>query len=367
MSDFPARGPLAWAPNGQYVAASRWAPEGSQEPTGIYLIPVAGGEPRRLTDTRAPFRDTGLAFSPDGRQLAYASCTPSCEIYLSALDPAFTPVGPPTRLTTQALPYVGGLAWARDGKSVIYDSAVGPGLSYLSRVATDGTRPPERIELAGLNAFAPTTTASADRLAFSRSSGDSDVYRWASGRAPEPIVASSFPDEDPAFAPRGDRIAFASAPSGRAAEIWVAGSDGSNAQRLVQGPGRWQSSPQWSPDGRRIAFDSLDTDGRFRVWTIDAQGGTPHRLTAQSGHQQSPTWSHDGRWIYYCLNESTEWDIWRMPAAGGTPERLTFTGNAAKGYESLDGKRLEYQARYSTGDTGWERARDGPLIGGSPR
>lgn len=203
--------------------------------------------------------------------------------------------------------------------------------------------------------------ASADRLVFSRHSDDSDVYRWEPGGAPEPLVASSFPDIDPAFAPSGDRIAFASARSGRVAEIWVAASDGSGAQRLVHGPGRWQTSPQWSPDGRRIAFDSLDTDGRFHVWTIDAEGGIPHRLTAQPGNQQFPTWSRDGRWIYYCLTEGRDSDIWRVPATGGTPGRLTRTGNAAKGYESPDGKSLVYQAKHSTRATGWDPSGDGPL------
>jgi eukaryotic-like serine/threonine-protein kinase len=148
LSDFPARGPLAWTPDGRHIAASRWAPEDSEEPTGIFLIPVAGGAPRPLTDTRAPFRDTGLAFSPDGRQLAYASCTPSCDVYLSAVDAAWTPINPRKRLTAQALSSIGLLAWTRDGTSIVYDSSVG-GLTHLSRVRIDGTLAPERIELAG--------------------------------------------------------------------------------------------------------------------------------------------------------------------------------------------------------------------------
>ncbi|HEX8028374.1 MAG TPA: hypothetical protein VF491_07935, partial [Vicinamibacterales bacterium] len=168
LSDFPALGPLAWSPDGQYIAASRWAPTEPDGVTGIYLIPLAGGELRRLTETRAPFRDTGLAFSPDGRTLAYASCTPRCDVYLAPFDASLNPVGPPRRLTSQALGYIGVVAWTRDGKEVVYDSAVGRGLTQLMRVGVDGTRRPERIELAGLNAFAPATATHADRLVFSR-------------------------------------------------------------------------------------------------------------------------------------------------------------------------------------------------------
>ena len=371
LSDFPALGPLSWSPDGRQVAASRWAPAEAHGSTGIYLIPLAGGEPRRLTDTRAPSRETGLAFSPDGRTLAYASCTPRCDIYLAALDASFTPVGSPRRLTAQALGYIGVLAWTRDGKTVVYDSAVGRGLNEIMRVDVDGTRGPERIELAGLNAFAPATALFADRLVFSRQYSDIDIYRLQPGGTGEPFVASTFADTDPSFAPNGRLIAFSTARDGKVAEIWLAAPDGSGAQRLVQGPGRWQSSPQWSPDGSRIAFESLDRDGRFHVWTIDARGGTPRRVTAETGDHRFPTWSHDGRWIYYRLDDGTRCDIWKVPAAGGSAARLTQSGDAVWGREMPDGKRFVYQAKNSTGVTGCEPVGSGPLNvipleGGSP-
>jgi serine/threonine protein kinase len=356
VSDFPARGPLAWSPDSRYIAASRWALQESSEPTGVFLIPVGGGTPRPLTDTRAPSYDTGLAFSRDGRQLAYGSCTPSCDVYLLALDATLRPVGSRKRLTTQTLSYLGVLAWSRDGKSIIYDSSVG-GLTYLSRVMIDGSRPPERIELAGLNAFAPATVDSTDRLVFSRSSADLDVHRWNSDRASEPVVATSLPDADPAFAPDGKRIAFVSARAGKAAEIWVAASDGSGARRLLAGPGAWQTSPQWSHDGRQIAFDSLETDGRFQIWTVDESGGVPRRLATQDGEQRFPAWSQDGRWIYYSFSKGGEWDIWKAPAGGGTPVQVTRTGTAYRAFESPDGKNLVHQAKTSR----WWESWDGPL------
>ena len=131
----------------------------------------------------------------------------------------------------------------------------------------------------------------------------------------------------------------------------------------MQGPGRWQTSPQWSPDGARIAFDSLETDGRFHVWTIDARGGTPRRLTTEAGDQRFPTWSRDGRWIYYRLDDGSGCDIWKVPATGGSAARLTRSGNAIRGHEMPDGKRFVYQAKESTGVTGCEPGgSSGPLL-----
>ena len=372
LSDFPALGPLAWSPNGRHVAAPRLAPTEAHASTGIDLIPLAGGEPRRLTETRAPFRDTGVAFSPDGRTLAYASCTPRCDVYLATLDASYTPVGPPRRLTAQALSYIGVLAWTPNGKAVVYDSGVGGAPSQIMRVDIDGGREPERIELAGLNAFAPATAVHANRLVFSRHNSDIDIYKVQPDRTGEALVASTFSDYDPSFAPDGRRIAFSSARDGKVAEIWLAASDGSGAQRLTKGPGRWQTSPQWSADGSRIAFDSLDTDGRFHVWTIDASGGTPRRLTTEAGDQRFPTWSHDGRWVYYRLDDGSRCDIWKVPATGGAPARLTQSGNAIRGHELSDGRRFVYQVNNSTGMTGCDPVANGgpllvmPLEGGYP-
>lgn len=362
LSDFPARGYLAWSPDGRYIAASRWASGDSRDETGISLIPLAGGPPRPLTHTLAPGHDEGLAFSPDGRQLAYGSCTPTCDLYVLALDADLAPLGPAKRLTTQRRYAIGGVAWARDGKSIVFGSGAARGVMYLSRVFLDGRRPPERIELAGLHAFAPSTSKSMDRLVFSRHLNDEDIYRWRAvdGNA-EPVVSSSFADYDPQFSPGGDRIVFASARSGQASELWVADPDGAGAQRLVDGPGLWQSSPQWSPDGQRIAFESLGEDGEFHVWTISAQGGIPAPLTKGPGNQRLPSWSRNGKMIYFSADEGSQWDIWRTPLTGGAPERITRTGDALRGFESADGETLVYQARLPTSDGAWDTSGDGPL------
>ncbi|HEX8029559.1 MAG TPA: hypothetical protein VF491_13890, partial [Vicinamibacterales bacterium] len=228
------------------------------------------------------------------------------------------------------------------------------------------------IELAGLNAFAPATATHADRLVFSRQYSDIDVFTWQPGSAGEPLVASTFADSDAAFAPNGRQIAFSSARDGKVAEIWLAESDGSRVRRLVPGPGRWQTSPQWSPDGTRIAFDSLDSDGRFHVWTTDSKGGRLRRLTTDAGDQRFPTWSQDGRWIYYRLDDGGRCDIWKMSATGGSAARLTHSGNAIWGHETPDGKRFVYQTKADpVGASGCDQVGTGALLvtsleGGEP-
>ena len=131
-------------------------------------------------------------------------------------------------------------------------------------------------------------------------------------------------------------------------EVWVAAADGTGAEQLTHGPGRWQCSPHWSPDGRQIAFDSNAEDGRWHIWTIDAAGGTPRQVTRDAGDQNIPSWSRDGRWIYYSWAQGAERDIWRIPAAGGARQRITSDGVGLVGLESADGKSLLYLTRHES-------------------
>jgi Tol biopolymer transport system component len=348
LSDFPAQySQLSWSPDGRWLAAARGRLPTETDPqaSAIYLIPVLGGEPRSMTSPSAGADHDDPALSPDGRHLAYASCIGvlSCQVYVVELGRDYVPQGPPRRLTRRA-GWIRGLAWTRDGNSLIYgDITVG----RLWRAWIVGDRPPERIELAGLLALDPATTASLDRLAFAHDRGNFDIWRFEVGHPSEALLESSFRDTFPHLSPNGRRIAFESARAGDGNEIWLANVDGSNPTQLTRGPGIWQGSPRWSPDGQRIAFDSQGEDGRWDIWTIDPDGGSPSRLTLDLGDENMPSWSRDGRWIYFQSYQAgaATTDVWRIPATGGSEERVTH-GGGTLAYESADGKTLFFMRAF---------------------
>jgi Tol biopolymer transport system component/DNA-binding winged helix-turn-helix (wHTH) protein len=352
----PARvSKTSWSPDGQFLAASRAA-----EPTqtgGIYLVPVNGGTPRPLTQAAGPAIHWSPAFSPDGRQLAYVSCSGNaCEVLVLHLNSSFVPAGPPLRLPVQAV-QIGKVTWNRSGRAVIYD-ATGFGDTRLWRVAADGRTPPEQIEGTG-SARLPTTALSSDRLAFTRASFDVDIYRFDPAGSSQPFLTSSLRDMNPQFSRDGTRIAFSSGRIGDTMEIWVAASNGAEAHRLTNGPGRHQGAPYWSPDGRQIVFESLAAEGQFHLWVIDAAGGIPRRLTSGPGDQNRPVWSRDGQWIYFTADDGSGRDAWRMPAAGGPRAPVTHGGAGVQVWESLDGRMLFY----SVADALWTV----PVTGGAAR
>ena len=174
-----AAGQFDWSPDGRFIVAGISQPVARQQPAGLYLLPVAGGTPRRLTTPKVVTAQAP-AFSRDGRRLAYASCiaavNSACDVYVLDLDTAFTPVGQARRLTSQGAA-IFGLTWSRNGQSIIYDAQAVPGLTYLWSVDVAGHDQPVRIEVAGVRASEPATTSAMDRLVFSRSFLNFDVYR----------------------------------------------------------------------------------------------------------------------------------------------------------------------------------------------
>ena len=65
------------------------------------------------------------------------------------------------------------------------------------------------------------------------------------------------------------------------------------------------------------------------------------QVTHEASTDIVPSWSHDGRWIYFISDRSGDWQIWKMPPAGGAAVQVTHKGGYG-GFESSDGKFFYY-------------------------
>jgi Tol biopolymer transport system component/predicted Ser/Thr protein kinase len=226
LTDFTASGQMSWSPDGKWLAVSSLKPE----MIGTFLLPIDGGEPRRISNRKAPAFDLDPSIFRDGHLLAYAACTGSwssavysCDFYVQNLDSAYAPQSGPRRVTNQALgSVIRGLAWSGDGESLIADGSLASSVNYLWRLGIHGQRAPQRIELAGPKAISPSIASTGKHLVFSRLLQDYDIWRYHIGGGMEPLIVSSLTDGNPQFSPDGNKIAFASDRSGDAMEIWLA-------------------------------------------------------------------------------------------------------------------------------------------------
>jgi WD40 repeat protein len=197
------------------------------------------------------------------------------------------------------------------------------------------------VELAGLNASFPFASRDADRLGYLSEDDNGDLWRLDLGGGATPLVVSTFVEYNPQHSPDGRRLAFSSNRTDERFEVWLGDADGSNVTRLTRGPGRAQGSPRWSPDGRTIAFDSQGADGHFDIWTIGVDGSGLRQVTRHPADENMPSWSRDGRFIYYGSNRTGRYEIWRVPPGGVTEEQVTHGGGFSP-FESLDGRMLYY-------------------------
>jgi hypothetical protein len=78
------------------------------------------------------------------------------------------------------------------------------------------------------------------------------------------------------------------------------------------------------------------------VYVISATGGSPTRVTTGDSENGGPTWSSDGKYIYYGSNRTGRWEVWKSSLHGNAAVQLTQHGG---GYaqESPDGKFVYFQ------------------------
>ena len=166
---------------------------------------------------------------------------------------------------------------------------------------------------------------------------DSDGENAQSALAsPEPIIS-------PSWSPSGGQLAYVSFES-RKPVVYI--HDVSTGKRRVIANFRGSNSaPSWSPDGRTLAV-TLSRDGGSQLFAIDAAGGEPRRLTQSAAIDTEPVFSPDGTAIYFVSDRGGAPQIYRMPASGGPANRVTFNGtyNISPAI-SPDGRWLTYISR----------------------
>ena len=402
----------AWSPDGIQLAFHRLAKDGS---SGIYIIPSHGGAEKKLYSTHASIgRSLGIAWSSDGRNIAFVDapfsgghqalnllstdtlqaeqidhndrcqdeagpafshngkylayeCFPTSSDFAIAIVSA---AGSGAHLVKEFKGYVEGLAWTADDKRLLFiQTLIGEGRSHIRELTiADGSV--HDLSFA-THAEGLSISARGDRLVFHVESARTDnIWRADLSRPQDPPVELISTTRDqlmPQYSPDGTHIVFASDRTGPT-EIWMSDAAGGNLGQLTH-LGQPSGSPSWSPDGKKIAFDSRTSmkDGSLHadVYVMDITEQAPRKLNTGTGEASVPSWSHDGKWIYFIGGGSAGGDrIYRVHSEGGQSTPVS----SARGWgpkESLDGRYVYFASSASNG-TSLQRASLGPIGTESP-
>ncbi|HKQ37314.1 MAG TPA: S41 family peptidase [Verrucomicrobiae bacterium] len=118
-------------------------------------------------------------------------------------------------------------------------------------------------------------------------------------------------------------------PDGKQLGFWVAGKDGglymldlenNDTRRVVKVPGpHWNGIGggdfAWSPDMKWIAYTFRGESRAWNIWMVPTEGGDPinvTRLYARHGH---PTWSPDGKYLFFQSNRDGD-GLYVLPLKG---------------------------------------------------
>jgi tricorn protease len=342
----------------------------------VYVIPAAGGVPKRLTThpgsdqvvgwtrdgKRVLFRSARLSYagftqlytvsldgglpevlplpmayegshSPDGSELAYVPFTNFSEssefqrglkhyrggkaspIWIATLSDSSIVKVPRSNSNDSSPMWIGGKVYFlsdRDGPVGLY--VYDTGTKQVSMVA-----PSNGMDI-------KSASAGPDAIVYEQF-GSLHVFDPATGKqnAVSIHAVGDFPATRPHYASVGDKIENANiSPSGARAvfethgEILTVPAEHGDIRNLSNTPGAAERDPSWSPDGKWIAYFS-DQSGEYQLYLVPQEGlGELKKidLGATPSFYYSPTWSPDSKKIAYC---DKRLNLWYLELPGGKP------------------------------------------------
>ena len=292
----------AWTPDGSAILflSSR---SGSSQ---IWSLPVAGGEPRQVTDLALDVQ--GFLQSPNGQRIAIAlEVFPDCDTVTCTVDRLAERVA--SKVTAIAYDQLFVRHWDtwKDGRRV-----------HLHVIPAAGGDPVDIMR--GMDADAPT----------------------------KPFGGM----EEVAWTPDGEGLVFTARDVGPSEawstdfDLYVAPVDGAAAPRcLTESNDAWDSAPAFSPDGSTLAYVAMERPGfeadRFRVILRPWPDGPTRVLTADWDRSVGGvTWSADGSTLYAAVGDVGEVKLYAIDVETGTTPRMLVDGGHVRSPQPAGGRIL---------------------------
>lgn len=268
-----------------------WTADTARGEARRVALEVTGDTPVRALEPRQDTTATEIAFTPDGRQMAFVA---GDDVWV--MD---TVLKEPVRLT--ATPHrETGLAFSPDGRRLTFTSEV---------------------------------------------SGEVDLYTvdcpredgaWFLGKdfQVKALTQDRAVESNPTPDPTGRLLAVV-----KDRDLWILQADGSKPRKLVES---WSGVDfDWSPDGRWIVYSAQDASFNHDIWVVPVDGSrAPLNLSRHPDNDTQPRWSPDGRRLAWVgQREGEESDIFVVDLTRAVAEETERDRNLKKAMEELAAAR----------------------------
>jgi Tol biopolymer transport system component/DNA-binding winged helix-turn-helix (wHTH) protein len=352
--DYAAYNKLNFSHDGNYIFFTR---HGENEASDLYRIPALGGPPIKLHQNV----EGNFSLSPDDNEVAFRRRNRIARedtLYIAELNS-----GRERPLLTHAAPdWLFAFAWSPDGKVIVCASGetdsgrrnmtisevsletgqekllVKPNWYYIQQfewlpdgsgllICAKETFSPEIWQMSYPGAQLKKLTDDLNYYISISLTGDASKLVTVQSKLVSQVWVSPTLDVSQARSIAAGRGKLAWMPNGRivydygsrvGSDLWIARPDGTEPKQLIFNSG-FNDWPTVSPNGRVIVFQS-DRTGVQHLWRMNADGSDQAQLT-NGNAERNAAFSPDGKWVYY--NSSTDQSLWKIAASGGEPVKLT--------------------------------------------
>ncbi len=358
---------LSFSPDGNYLYFVR-SDKLTFNYAYLYKMASLGGASTQLVKDV----DTGVTFSPDGKQIAYLRGTPDKNLWnlLVASSDGSGERQLASFNSVVSAGYIATPAWSPDGKTIALTLwEVGEGQHPVLKLVSlrDGSSrnlyTPEPGSALGPPVWLPDGNGLllAIRAGSPGARGQIWYVRNPSGEARrftnDPTDYSTC-----CLSLTQDGKTLAVMQDSPTADLWVARAGTLDDAQQVSS-GEPHALAGWTADGKLMTAGS---DGHIE--TMPAERGNPTHLALREAAQTLPSACGDAHYLVYVARTGATSDVWRVDADGANPMQLSKVGSitmrqASKIDCSHDGKWVAFTATNPhTGASAWRE----PVEGGQP-
>lgn len=365
-------GDFTVSPDGKWVtfSATDVSLADNTRRTHLWIVPVAGGESKRLTPANGPGEDR-LRFAPDGKRVLFISDRDGgSQVWVQSFDGEKGELtGTPAKATSISTE-ADGATWSPDGKQILFVSGVYPDckddacnkqrdedvkkskvkakiFTHLLYRHWNAYGNGKRSHLFLVEADCDVAGGNTGCAGRDLTPGDHDVPPFSLGG-----------QDQYAFSPDGKEVAFTSnldeveATSTNSDVFTLSLDEGAKPKNLTEANKGSDSTPMYSPDGKWLAIRSQFRAGyesdRFRLQLIERATGKITNLTENFDRWvDSMSWAPDSKSLYITAGDKGSAPVFVVHIDGSAPQQMVggtekFSGVIDSPMPTSDGKAIVF-------------------------